>query len=542
MQTRWLTGVAAGLGLAIGTASGQYPKVPKAVQAAENERQAAYEKPEDEAWERAQPELAAWAKKGKPYLPGAAKPADLPQADIPAFPGAWGGGMYSFGGRGGKVYAVTSLDDAGPGTFREACNTVGPRVVVFNVAGTIHLKNRVRIRAPYITIAGQTAPGDGVCVRGATVCVDTHDVVIRHLRFRRGETNVANRDDALGGNPVGNVIIDHCSASWGLDENLSMYRHMYRPPGGDKDLKLPTVNITIQWCVSSEALDTYNHSLGSTIGGHNSTFHHNLWACNAGRNPSIGMDGDFNLVNNVIYNWRHRTVDGGDQKSRYNIINNYYKPGPATNAGAIAHRVLRPDGRRPGPDKTLPREWGKAYVAGNVVAGNDAVTKDNWAGGVQTDGDDDPKVILPRVRADKPFPMASVPVQSAAEAYEAVLEHVGATRPRRDAVDRRVVELVRTRTAPAGKDGIITDVKQVGGYPAYRGEPVKDTDGDGIPDWWEEKYGLNPNDPSDAAKDCNGDGYTNIEKYLNGLDPAKKIDWKDLRNNRDPLMTARTTP
>jgi hypothetical protein len=526
--------------LGVGPAPAQYPKVPKAVQAAENARRAAYEKPEDEAWEKAKPELADWAKKGKPYIPWAAKPSDLPQADIPAFPGAWGGGMYSFGGRGGKGYVVTSLEDAGPGTLREACNAVGPRIVVFNVAGTIHLKNRIRVRAPYITIAGQTAPGDGICIRGATFYVDTHDVVIRHLRFRRGETNVADRDDSLGGNPVGNVMVDHVSASWGLDENLSMYRHMYRPKDGGKDLKLPTVNITIQWSISSEALDTYNHAFGSTIGGHNSTFQHNLWACNTGRNPSIGMDGDFNLVNNVLFNWRHRTVDGGDQRSLYNIINNFYKPGPVTPAGAIAHRVLKPDGRRPGPDKSLPREWGKAYVTGNVVVGDEAVTKDNWAGGVQIDGDDDPKVILPRVRVDKPFPMAAIPLQTATEAYDAVLEHAGAVRPKRDAVDRRVVEMVRTGTVTyAGGKGIITDVKQVGGYPEYRGEPVKDSDGDGIPDWWELKYGLDPNDPSDAAKDCNGDGYTNIEKFINGLDPTKKVDWKDLKNNVDPLARTR---
>jgi pectate lyase len=535
MGTRpWAVAVLA-VGLVAGPAPAQYPKVPKDVQHAEDERRAAYEKPEDEAWERAQPELARWAEKGKPFVPGAAKPSDLPQADIPAFPGAWGGGMYSFGGRGGKVYVVTSLEDAGPGTLREACNAIGPRIVVFNVAGTIHLKNRIRIRAPYVTIAGQTAPGDGICVRGATVCVDTHDVVIRHLRFRRGETNVANRDDSLGGNPVGNIIVDHVSASWGLDENLSMYRHMFRPKDGAMELKLPTVNITIQWCISSEALDTYHHSLGSTIGGHNSTFHHNLWACNAGRNPSIGMDGDFNFLNNVLYNWRHRTVDGGDQRSRYNVINNYYKPGPVTPAGAVAYRVLRPDGRRPGPDKTLPREWGKAYVAGNVVAGNEVVTKDNWAGGVQIDGDDDPKVILPRVRVERAFPMAELPVQTAPEAYDSVLEHAGATRPRRDAVDRRMIEMVRTGTVTdTERQGIITDVKQVGGYPEYRGEPLKDTDGDGMPDEWELRYGLNPNDPSDAAGDCNGDGYTNVEKYINGLDPTRKIDWKDLRNNRDP--------
>jgi hypothetical protein len=540
VQIRRGLAVLVAVGLWVWPAAAQYPKIPKAVQKAEDERRAAYEKPEDEAWEKAQPELAKWAEKGKPYIPGAAKPSDLPQAKIPAFPGAWGGGMYSFGGRGGKVYVVTSLDDSGPGTLREACNAIGPRIVVFNVAGVIHLKNRIRVRAPYITIAGQTAPGDGICIRGATFCVDTHDVVIRHLRFRRGETNVANRDDALGGNPVGNVIVDHCSASWGLDENLSMYRHMYQPKDGDKELKLPTVNITIQWCISSEGLDAYNHAFGSTIGGHNSTFHHNLWACNTGRNPSIGMDGDFTLLNNVLYNWKHRTVDGGDQKSQYNIINNYYKPGPATPEGPISFRVLRPDGRRAGRDKTSPREWGKAYVAGNVVEGNKAVTKDNWDGGVQIDGDDDPKEILPRVRVDKPFARAECPLQTASEAYDAVLDHAGAALPKRDAVDKRIIEQVRKGTVPPDtKQGIISDVKEVGGYPEYKGEPWKDSDGDGIPDWWERKYGLDPNDPSDAAKDCNGDGYSNIEKYINGLDPTKKVDWTDLRNNRDPLMAAR---
>ncbi len=523
------------LALLAAVASGQYPKVPPEVQRAEDERRAAYEKPEDEAWARAQPELEKWGEKGKPFVPGAAKPSDLPQAKIPAFPGAWGGGMYSFGGRGGAVFVVTSLEDAGPGTLREACNAVGPRIVVFNIAGTITLKNRIRIRAPYITIAGQTAPGDGICIRGATVSVDTHDVVIRHLRFRRGETNVANRDDALGGNPVGNIILDHVSASWGLDENLSMYRHMYKPKPGAAELKLPTVNITIQWCISSEALDTYNHSLGSTIGGHNSTFHHNLWANNAGRNPSIGMDGDFNFANNVIFNWRHRTVDGGDQKSRYNILNNYFKSGPATQDGPIAYRILRPDGRRPGPDKTLPLEWGKAHVSGNVVAGNERVTKDNWDGGVQIEGGD-PKAVHPKVRVEKPFPMAELPLQSANEAYESVLANAGATLPKRDAVDRRIIEHVRKGTAGADtKLGIITDVKQVDGYPEYKGTALKDADGDGMPDEWETKYSLDPKDPTDAVKDCNGDGYTNIEKYINGLDPKAKIDWTDLRNNTDRL-------
>jgi hypothetical protein len=500
------------------SAFAQYPKVPPEVQRVEDARRAAYEKPEDDAWELAQAELVKWAEKGKPYIPWAAKPSDLPQAKIPAFPGAWGGGMYSYGGRGGKVYVVTSLDDAGPGTLREACNAIGPRMVVFSIAGMIHLKNRIRIRAPYITIAGQTAPGDGICIRGATVAIDTHDVVIRHVRFRRGETNVADRDDALGGNPVGNIMIDHISASWGLDENFSMYRHMYQPKDGGKELKLPTVNITIQYSISSEALNTYNHSLGSTIGGHNSTFHHNLWASNAGRNPSIGMNGGFHFVNNVIYNWRHRTVDGGDQASQYSIVNNYFVPGPATPPTAIAYRVLRPDGRR-GPDKTSPREWGKAYVHGNHVEGHPAISADNWAGGVQIDGDDDPNMILPRVRVDKPFPTAELPIRSAKDAYDVVLKTVGATRPKRDAVDERIITMVRTRTVTSLDNlGIITDIRQVGGYPSYSGTPTTDSDHDGMPDEWELRHGLNPHDGSDAHGVVNSDGYTNIEKYINRFD------------------------
>ncbi len=525
------------LALAASIARAQYPTVPQEVQHAEDARRAAYEGPENAAWESAQDELAQWAERGKPFVPWAAKPADLPQAKIPAFPGAWGGGMYSFGGRGGKVYVVTSLADAGPGTLREACNAIGPRIVVFQVAGVIHLENRIRIRAPYITIAGQTAPGDGICVRGATVSIDTHDVVIRHMRFRRGETNVANRDDSLGGNPVGNIVLDHVSASWGLDENFSLYRHMYRPPEGGQELKLPTVNITIQWSLSSEALDTYHHSLGSTIGGHNSSFHHNLWACNAGRNPSIGMDGGFNFVNNVLFNWRHRTVDGGDQRSQYNIIANYYKPGPATPDSDIRHRVLRPDGRRSTREKTSPLVWGRAYVAENEVEGNPTVTADNWSGGVQIDDANNVAKVLADVRYVEPFPMAPVPKQSAQDAYAAVVANVGATLPRRDAVDRRIIEQVRSGSVrSATKNGIITDVAQVGGYPAYQGEPVADADLDGMPDDWERRHGFNPTDPGDAMLDATGDGYSNLERYLNGLDPHRKVDWQDLSNNVDPRM------
>ena len=185
-------------------AHGQYPRIPEDVRIRSEAEKAAADRRSDEAFARALPEIEAWAAKGKPFLQGVSRPDQLPQATIPAFPGAEGAGRHSFGGRGGKVMVVTSLHDSGPGTFREACEAGGPRVVVFNVAGIIRLKDRIRIRAPYITIDGSSAPGDGVCIAGNTVELDTHDVVIRHMRFRRGATDVGDRNDSIGGNPIGN--------------------------------------------------------------------------------------------------------------------------------------------------------------------------------------------------------------------------------------------------------------------------------------------------------------------------------------------------
>jgi len=526
----------------------QYPHPPQEAQRATDERKRLADERSDKIFNEQLPRIEADAKNGKPYIPSAGKPSELPQAKIPAFPGAEGGGMYSFGGRGGKVYVVTSLEDSGPGTFREALEAAGPRIVVFNVAGVIKLKDRIRVRAPYITIDGSHAPGDGVCIAGNTTELETHDIIVRHMRFRRGETDVTDRNDSFGGNPVGNVMIDHVSASWGLDENMSMYRHMYHPPDGSKDLKLPTVNITIQNSIFSEGLNTYNHAFGSTIGGLNSTFHHNLWACNAGRNPSVGMYGDFTFVNNVLFNWVHRSVDGGDHMSMFNIINNYLKPGPATPHNDVAYRLLKPESER---SKTVIDHFGKAYVSGNIAEGNEKVTKDNWDGGVQPAVTREPlDEALKKIRVDKPFDHAPITIQPADKAYQTVLANAGALLPVRDAVDTRVIEMVRTGkvTAKPGEGfeekfshvgyaadtikkigelvnkGIITDPSQVGGYPQYKGEPLKDSDSDGMPDEWESKHALNPNDASDAAKDLSGDGYTNIEKYLFDMDPAKKIE------------------
>ena len=501
--------------------------------AADRAKAAAIQQQEDANWKRIEPEVMAWADKGKPYIPDAGMPGvDLPQAKIPAFPGAEGGGMYSFGGRGGKVYVVTNLNDSGPGSFREACQAAGPRIVVFNVAGIIHLKTPIAIQAPYITIAGNTAPGDGVCIAGATTEINTHDVVIRYMRFRRGAMDIMDRDDALGGNPVGNIIVDHVSASWGLDENLSLYRHMITIPSG-QDKKFPTVHITIQWCISSEALDTYHHAFGGTQGGRYSSIHHNLFACNTARNPSVGWGDQVDIRNNVLFNWRVRTIDGGDATSLVNVVNNYFKPGPDTPNGEIRHRVARPDALRDFHESNHPGQW---YIAGNYVVGDPKVSADNWDGGVYLDappmkhgkGIKDPKAAIAayiaRGRNAKPFPAPAIDQQSAQEAYKLVLANAGDTLPRRDAVDNRIIEEVRTGKVTY-KKGIITNITQVGGYPDYRGTPRTDLGADGIPLSWKKEYGLDVNDPNLADKDLMGDGYTVIEKYLWGLNPTQKIDW-----------------
>lgn len=533
----------------------QYPDVPKDLKAQADSMIQKESKHALDVMEKHKEELRKLTVAGKPYIPWAARPTDLPVAKIPAFPGAEGGGQFSFGGRGGKVITVTSLEDRGPGTLREACEeTVGPRIVVFNVAGIIRIKTPIIVEAPYLTIAGQTAPGDGVCLAGESFWVNTHDVVVRHMRFRRGETKVERRDDSFGGNPVGNIMIDHCSCMWGLDENISFYRHMFDPGAGLKEEKLPTVNVTIQNTISAQALDTYNHAFGSTLGGENCSFMRNLWANNGGRNPSIGWNGVFNFVNNVIYNWANRSVDGGDYTALYNIINNYYKPGPLTPKNApIGHRILKPESGR---SKLGYRVYGRVYCNGNIVEGNDAVTKDNWNGGVQIEEMENAGQYTDSMRWNTPFPKPEFPIMSAKEAYDFVTKNVGANIPKRDIVDEHILTQVTTgkvfykegldsvnfyqfKHRRLGKDsykyGIITDIRQVGGYPEYKGKPYVDTDKDGMPDAWEKANGLNPKDPSDAIKDCNGDGYTNIEKYINGIDTKKKVDWTDTKNNHDTL-------
>ena len=564
--------MAAAAGLCSQSAMAQYPQITDEAKAKYKAQYEEWTSHSDSAWQAAFPIIKKEAMEGRPYVPWAWRPYDLKQAKIPAFPGAEGGGMYTAGGRGGKVLVVTNLNDSGPGSFRWACEQGGARIIVFNVSGIIKLKTPVILRAPYVTIAGQTAPGDGVCIAGESFQVNTHDVIVRHMRFRRGNTNVWNREDSFGGNPVGNIMIDHCSCEWGLDENISFYRHMFDMGDGKPMRKEPTVNVTIQNTISAKALDTYNHAFGSTIGGENTTFMRNLWADNTGRNPSIGWGGVFNFVNNIVYNWVHRTADGGEFSTMSNFINNYYKPGPLTPKDSpVGHRIIKAESRS---QKLFPyAQYGRVFATGNIMEGNDAVTKDNWNGGIQiSDKDGKPSADeLALMRSNEPFPMAHITIIPSEKTFETVLESVGATLPTRDIVDQRIVEEVRTGKAyyvkklpkenPYGnnwglkeqsqkedgtfkyrrlgndsyKYGIITDPAQMGGYPEYKGEPRLDSDGDGMPDDWEKANGLNPNDASDANGDCTGDGYTNIEKYINGISTKVKVDWTDLNNNYDTL-------
>lgn len=532
----------------------QYPTIPKEVQAVSDSMMARFRLSSDSAWAIALPIVEKEALEGRPYIPWAQRPYDLPQADIPSFPGAEGGGSFTYGGRGGKVLIVSNLNDAGPGSLRWACEQGGARIVVFNVSGTIHLNTPISIRAPYITIAGQTAPGDGICVASESFWVDTHDVIVRHMRFRRGITTVGRRDDSFGGNPVGNIMLDHISATWGCDENISFYRHMYNDGNGGIDQKLATVNVTIQNSISAEGLDTWNHAFGSTLGGENTSFLRNLYSCNSGRNPSVGWFGIFNFTNNVVFNWVHRSMDGSDYRGMFNVINNYYKPGPLTpKEGPLSHRFLKPESGR---SNVKVKTYGRVYCNGNIMEGNEKVTKDNWAGGVQVEDEEDCGPYTQAMKVNKPFPMPKTLILPAQKAFDFVMDNCGATYPKRDVADARIIKNVRTgkiqvlegvntdsipkfkyRRLPVDsyKQGIITDISQVGGWPKLQGTPRADRDKDGMPDSWEVKFGLNPDDASDAVKDCNGDGYTNIEKYINGINPKKKIDWTKPANNFDTL-------
>ncbi|GAB3198218.1 hypothetical protein ABID22_000604 [Pontibacter aydingkolensis] len=430
------------------------------------------------------------------------------QAQQLAFPGAEGFGRFTTGGRGGAVYEVTNLNDSGVGSFRDAVLKSGTRTIVFRVSGTITLLSPLTIKNGNLTIAGQTAPGDGICIKNNTVTIDADNVIIRFMRFRLGdEAQVEN--DAMWGRNRQNIMIDHCSLSWAVDEVGSFYDNK---------------NFTMQWCILSESLyrsvhNKGDHGYGGIWGGQGATFHHNLLAHHSSRNPRFNGARYSNQPaleivdyrNNVLYNWGGNSAYGGE-RGNHNIVNNYYKYGPATTSSSKRNRIL---------DANAPSEaeLGRWYVNGNYVHGYPATTADNWNGGVQNVS----SAWLAIVRVNEPFNFAPVRTQTAEEAYLAVLDSAGAILPKRDAVDARIVHETRTGTATYGGAygagrGIIDTQATVGGWPTLNSEPAPaDTDKDGMPDAWETENGLNPNDASDRNGDFNGNGYTNLEKYLNSL-------------------------
>jgi pectate lyase len=406
-----------------------------------------------------------------------------------AFPGAEGYGAYAKGGRGGKVLCVTNLNDFGPGSLREAIEAKGPRTVIFRVGGIIETKG-LTIREPYITIAGQTAPGDGICIRktdsdgNAFDLTGTHDVIIRFVRIRAGNntsepigSNPAKRSESFRAYDSGNFIVDHCSCSWGNPETLSA-------SGGSLDC------YTVQWCIIAEGNNRQRHAFATALAGDRSTWHHNLFAHMQSRVPRWGditVQCDFR--NNVIYDWGH-CAGYGDLRT-INYVNNYLRPGPST--------TMRPPYFIFDPKVILPSS---IYVEGNIMFGMAEVGRDNWKG-----------VLGERsLQSSAPFPAPQVQTQSATEAFELVLRNAGATRPKRDSVDARIVSDARNGT---GK--IIDDEKAVGGWPAYAsGEPPVDTARDGIPDEWKKAHGLQLNVPN-VANAVNTEGYTELEVYLNSL-------------------------
>ncbi|UOQ97554.1 T9SS type A sorting domain-containing protein [Hymenobacter sp. 5317J-9] len=463
------------------------------------------------------------------------------QAQQLAFPGAEGAGRFVTGGRGKSsvpttVYEVTSLADTNtPGTLRYACSqsaAVAPyRTIVFRVCGTIHLTNRLSIPAN-TTIAGQTAPGDGICTADRQVQVNGNNVIVRFMRFRTGDaypqqtnigmTNGNGDEDALSSTERKNIVIDHCTMSWSMDEAFTFY-------GATTD------SMTLQWNMISEPLnysyhfetgdtDYERHGYGGIWGGRRASFHHNLFAHCVSRTPrwngtrygaAIGSE-NCDFRNNVIYNWGTGANAYGGEGGNYNMVNNYYKYGPSTGTSTTNRsRVFQAYKQTTAPVLPYPQ----LYIAGNYVDGNPTVTAANWKG-VSMNGGTAADTALSKVAT--PFNVAPLNTQTAQAAYASVLQGAGCILPVRDALDQRIVQDVQNRT------GAIIDVQ--GGFPAKTpistsivawpvltcGAAPVDSDHDGMPDVYELNNGLAPLNPADRQFIA-ANGYTNLENYLNGL-------------------------
>lgn len=487
---------------------------------------------------------------------------EMTDEEVPAFPGAEGHGRFTTGGRGGAVYVVTSLDDnAKQGSLRYGIeNMSGARTIVFQVSGTIHLKKDLKIKNGNLTIAGQTAPGDGVCLAGYPVFLEADNVIVRFMRFRMGDKKHVSADgaDAFGGRYHKNIIIDHCSMSWCTDECVSFYQNE---------------NFTLQWCLISESLRLSGHTkgphgYGGIWGGMKASFHHNLMAHHDSRNPRLGPGVNstkeneiVDMRNNVIYNWCGNSCYGGEAM-HVNIVNNFYKPGPATPSGTSKRgRIIAIDKKVSDQDKeSYPNifdTWGDFFIEGNVVDDGkingaadyercEKATNDNWEYGVYNQFDKKYGTLdeetKKAIRRMSPVDAGVVTTHDARVAFERVTDYAGCSLSR-DKLDARIVEETRTGTARFEgqnehnglaewksegypKKGIIDsqdDVIAPGESSAWpellQGIVLKDSDNDGMPDEWEKKNGLDANNPADGnAKTLDPKGqYTNLEMYMNSL-------------------------
>jgi pectate lyase len=465
---------------------------------------------------------------GISFIACAQRPVAVPNPTLegsPAtvgFPGAEGFGKYTTGGRDGRVMIVTNLNDNGPGSFREAAEAKGKRIIVFAVSGTIHLETKLAIK-DNVTIAGQTAPGDGICLADQPVSISGNNIIVRYMRFRMGDkyqsqpgmVDGSGGDDAFGGTRRKNIIIDHCSMSWSTDEVFSIY-------AGD--------STSLQWNLITEPLnysyhfetgdkDYEHHGYGGIWGGEHFSAHHNLFAHCSSRNPRfngvrLGATQELaDFRNNVIYDWGGNNIYGGEA-GNYNIVNNYFKYGPNTNP-KVRYRIANPSRQ----EKPVVG-FGKWFVDGNFVDGSEENSKNNWNGvDIGNGGTEEDKKQAVVTTA---FSVLDIPTESAVKAFEAVLLKVGCA-VHRDTLDERIINEVKNRT------GKYIDVQ--GGYPhgtAYEqtvnawpslkstAAPM-DTDKDGMPDEWEKKNGLNPSDASDAVSYKLHPRYNNIEVYINSL-------------------------
>ena len=443
------------------------------------------------------------------FLAGVATDGNTP---IPAFPGAEGAGMWAVGGRGGTVYEVTNLNDSGPGSLRAAVAASGPRIVVFRLSGTIKLQSTLNITNPYITIAGQTAPGGGICLRDYGLSVRADNVIVRYIRCRPGD-NMGKENDGINVTAGKNIIIDHCSTSWAVDETFSVTT---------SPIDVQLGNVTVQWCMITESLNCSIHSkgchgYGSLVrGGFNNkySFHHNLYAHHKGRNPRPGNYNSyavdpcgliFDFRNNVVYNWGGSKAGNNEDSNsitRMNFIGNYYKRGSnSTGSYAFSEKCT----------------YDRAYFSGNWMSSYGGYPADPWS--LVKFGSASTPALIAAFKLSSPIPVEPATTDDAVTAYNLVLADAGATLPVRDAVDVRVINDVIN-----GTGRIIDDEDEVGGWPVLESTtPPADTDHDGMPDGWELKQGLDPEDLCDGPKDADGDGYTNVEEYLNYLTESANI-------------------